>query len=354
MAKIRRMFTGGNTSKGFYSLHHNIISENRDKLYILKGMPGGGKSSMMKEIGETVSENGCDIEFHHCPSDPTSIDALVIDKYKIAIVDGTAPHIMDPLYPGLTDEIIDLAVNIDRKKLKGNESDIIKAKKDNKAAYRKAFSYFSAAGEIYREIELANSKLVDLEGLNREIVSLVEKVFSQDKVKTTLNDFKERHLFSTANTPSGFVDYTDSILENVGDVLYVSGQIGNGITRLMEAIVRRADLLDYHLEIFHDSMIPDNIESVYIKELDTMVTSNDNGEKHKNTIDLNRYIDLDKIEDDDYQIYGTLFRKGIESLGRAKKNHFILEKSYRPSIDYSGVDRVKKRIINEINEKIKA
>ena len=93
MANIRKMFTGGNTSKGFYSLHHNIISENRNKLYILKGMPGGGKSSMMKEIGMKIFDEDIDIEFHHCPSDPGSIDALVIPEYKIAIVDGTAPHV---------------------------------------------------------------------------------------------------------------------------------------------------------------------------------------------------------------------------------------------------------------------
>lgn len=92
MSKIQRMFTGGNTSQGFYSLHNNIISENRNAIYILKGMPGGGKSSLMKEIGGKISSMEIDIEYHHCPSDPSSIDALVVPKYKIAIVDGTPPH----------------------------------------------------------------------------------------------------------------------------------------------------------------------------------------------------------------------------------------------------------------------
>ena len=42
MAKIRRIFPGGNTSQGFFSLHNNIPGENRKQLYILKGMPGEG------------------------------------------------------------------------------------------------------------------------------------------------------------------------------------------------------------------------------------------------------------------------------------------------------------------------
>lgn len=67
MSKLRRIFPGGNTSQGFYSLHDNIIGSDRKMLYILKGMPGGGKSSMMKEIGERAMQEGYTIEFHHCP-----------------------------------------------------------------------------------------------------------------------------------------------------------------------------------------------------------------------------------------------------------------------------------------------
>src|SRR5699024_5665927 len=70
MVKIRRMFPGGNTSHGFYHLHDNIIGLDRNKLYILKGMPGGGKSSLMKEIGKRALEEGFTLEYHHCPSDP--------------------------------------------------------------------------------------------------------------------------------------------------------------------------------------------------------------------------------------------------------------------------------------------
>ena len=56
MANVRRIFPGGNTAEGFYSFHDNIIGPNRNMLYILKGMPGGGKSSMMKEIGKRAYE----------------------------------------------------------------------------------------------------------------------------------------------------------------------------------------------------------------------------------------------------------------------------------------------------------
>jgi hypothetical protein len=92
MANIRRLFLGGNTAEGFYSFHNNIIGPNRNMLYILKGMPGGGKSSMMKDIGHRAYNKGYTVEFHHCPSDPNSIDAVVINNLKIGLFDGTPPQ----------------------------------------------------------------------------------------------------------------------------------------------------------------------------------------------------------------------------------------------------------------------
>ena len=64
MANVRRIFPGGNTAEGFYSFHDNIIGSDRNMLYILKGMSGGGKSSMMKEIGKRAYEKGYSVELH--------------------------------------------------------------------------------------------------------------------------------------------------------------------------------------------------------------------------------------------------------------------------------------------------
>src|SRR5690554_4834483 len=141
MIKVRRMFPGGNTSQGFYSFHDNIIGSNKNMLYILKGMPGGGKSSLMKYIAEKVLKEGYNVEYHHCPSDPESIDGIVIEELNIGIVDGTAPHIIDPVYPGLVDRLIDLGQFIDVRKLSDSKNQIINAKLNNKKAYGKAFAY---------------------------------------------------------------------------------------------------------------------------------------------------------------------------------------------------------------------
>lgn len=91
--KIKKVFPGGNTAKGFHSYYDNIIGDNWNKLFIIKGGPGVGKSSLMKKIGYEMVEKGYDVEFHQCSSDNNSLDGLVVPALKIAIVDGTAPQV---------------------------------------------------------------------------------------------------------------------------------------------------------------------------------------------------------------------------------------------------------------------
>ncbi|MBU5438345.1 hypothetical protein KQI42_10010 [Tissierella sp. MSJ-40] len=348
MAKLRRMFPGGNTANGFYSFHDNIMGLDREKLYILKGMPGGGKSSLMKEIGERMLKEGFTIEYHHCPSDPESVDGIVIKELKIGIVDGTFPHVIDPTYPGLTDKLVDLGQFIDSNILENYKKDIFEAKRNNKFAYRKAFNYFKSAKSIYEEIVETNKLIVDFKEINKISKTILEKIFSEEGTPYH-NGFNERHLFATAYTPEGYIDYANYILEGVSKVYYISGEIGTGKSTFMERVIEEAKIRDYHLEIYHNSLIPEKIESVLIEEIDTIVTSNENAANFTNNkVDFNKYIHEDKINSEDYKIFNLLVEKGIKSLEGAKNNHSILEISYKPSVNYDGVTEIKEKILEEI------
>ena len=90
-------FLGANSPTGFYSLYDCLISPQEARaVYILKGGPGCGKSTLMRKVGTWAEEAGLETEYILCSGDPDSLDAVILPGRDVAIVDGTAPHVVVP------------------------------------------------------------------------------------------------------------------------------------------------------------------------------------------------------------------------------------------------------------------
>ena len=110
-------FLGANSPTGFYSLYDQLLPpEQASAIYILKGGPGCGKSTLMRRVAALAQEAGEPVEYILCSGDPDSLDAIVLPDRHAAIVDGTAPHDTAPLgHPakkvsickGLQDRLLD-------------------------------------------------------------------------------------------------------------------------------------------------------------------------------------------------------------------------------------------------------
>ena len=70
-------------------------------------------------------KNGYTIEYHHCSSDPNSLYVVLIKELNIALLDGTSPHIVDPINPGAVDEILNMGDALDMDVLSKNKKEII-------------------------------------------------------------------------------------------------------------------------------------------------------------------------------------------------------------------------------------
>lgn len=91
-------FLGANSPTGFYSLYDQMIDRTKARrLYILKGGPGCGKSTLMRRVAERAKAAGQEVEYILCSGDPDSLDAVILPGLEIAVADGTAPHGTAPL-----------------------------------------------------------------------------------------------------------------------------------------------------------------------------------------------------------------------------------------------------------------
>ena len=99
-------FAAANSGHGFYSFYASVFEGKEvQKRYIIKGGPGTGKSSFMRSVAEAAAERGMSVEEYRCSSDPASLDGVVLDG-RIVLLDGTAPHAVEPELAGVRDELI--------------------------------------------------------------------------------------------------------------------------------------------------------------------------------------------------------------------------------------------------------
>ncbi|MDF2698831.1 MAG: ATPase [Haloplasmataceae bacterium] len=355
--KVKHVFPGGNSTLGFYSFFDNILGqEEANHIFCLKGGPGVGKSSFMKKIGKKMTDLDYDVEYHHCSSDPNSLDALVIPKLKIMFVDGTSPHIVDPKNPGAVDEIINLGQFWNESGIKENKEKIIKTNAENKRIFAKAYQYFKSSKEIYETLEISEKKALDSNEYNRITQQLVNELFSN------LNDFnklgKERHLFGYALTPIGIIEFRDTIICNYKNRISVKDTPGSSSEELMNQVVKEAVKRGLYVECYHSPIKVSKIEDILIPQLSISISVINN--YHKGNFEYNKELDLTNILNkdilnelneeinEDKEIFEMLLYKGMNYVNKAKSNHDILEQYYIPNMNFDAIEN----LINETIERI--
>ena len=119
-------FLGANSGEGFQSLYPDLadLEKIRD-LIVLKGGPGVGKSTFMKQVGRAAEEAGQQVEYIWCSGDPDSLDAVLLPECAAAVVDGTSPHVVEPRYPAAVDRYVNLGQFYDVDALKKRRLEVV-------------------------------------------------------------------------------------------------------------------------------------------------------------------------------------------------------------------------------------
>lgn len=356
MNHVRKYFAGGNSSVGFYSLYHHIIADDANRIFILKGGPGTGKSTFMRKIGEQLLAQGYEIEEFHCSSDANSLDAVTIPELKVGLIDGTAPHVVDPKYPGCVDEIIHLGDFWELEALEANKGQIIELTRDNSACYKRAYRYLRAAKAIYEDIEAINGACMDFGYANQIGANIINELFKGVAVHSQPGTV--RHLFASAITPQGPVNELPSIMDPMKDKYILKGEPGIGKSRICQKVVNAAIERGFSVEAFHCPLDPEKIEHVVIPELSVgIITSYPPHlyeDKEATIINLNDYLDhtkrgnYRKLLHKDTVSYEELLDRAFDQLRQAKAIHDHLEVYYVEHMDFDKMNDLRQGIVERI------
>ena len=149
MAQVTHFFAGANSGDGFQNLFSEIVDlEDTYDLMVLKGGPGVGKATFMREIGRSMEEAGTPVEYLWCSGDPDSLDGVVLPELRCAVVDGTSPHVVEPRYPAAVDRYVDLGRFYDLTAAKAAAEEVKAHTRAYKAAYIRAYHHLKAARQV--------------------------------------------------------------------------------------------------------------------------------------------------------------------------------------------------------------
>ena len=348
-----KFFLGAMTPNGFSTHISDYVNSKKHYTYILKGGAGTGKSSLMKKIADSF-EPAQNVTRFYCSSDPDSLDAVVLHSSMAVIVDGTAPHVFDPVYPGVCQKIVNLGYYWNDAMLAADGERIMRASDRNKSLMASAAAYSAALGRVCKDTYACAAEFADSEKLSAFAKRFCKKLFG--KSKGSRGERSVRQL--SAQTRYGYMTFTET-LENYLDVYVLSDSCFFAADMLIGAVAKQAQSLGFDVKLSPCLMLGEQVwEHLLIDELGIAIISANPLTKlvrrNAQLINMQRFYDKGSMQSCKKRLKtnAALIRELSQTAGSAmndaKAVHDELESYYIKAMDFDGLDRACRTISEEI------
>ena len=143
---------------------------------------------------------------------------------------------------------------------------------------------------------------------------------------------KARHLFGSAYTPGGKVDYYETIVDTMKNIIYINSSYVEGVSIILEEIVDESIKKGLFVEVYHEPMVETIIETIIIPKLQLALTSS---KKYENSnmkvFDIDAFMHKDVLLENedilkvDIKLINELLAEGLANMSDAKKNMIFLK-----------------------------
>ncbi len=331
-------FASANSYRGFYSLLGNIFDSRKfDRIFVLKGGPGTGKSTLIKRVIDFAKSSGGSARLYYCSSDINSLDGAVISigEKKFAIIDGTAPHERDAILVGAIDEIVNLGDGIDTDWIRAHRDDIINLTDQKSKAYKTAYSYLQLAGECFDAIYKKKLECFEV----NSAVKYIEDLSINSNCKT----IKAEKCFISSFSKAGYRSF--SLCQ--GDYEEAIGIEGDEINKRILLKLISDKFEDKLSALFSAPLSPNLPEAMVVNKC--LITSLGNT---KTTVSADEFFMDSKTNKEEIKlmmrIHGELLDEAIRWLSIASDIHFRLEDIYVKCMNFHSNEAIFEKISKKI------
>ena len=357
MEASAHVFLGSNSTEGFYSLYGQLLNARFDDLLIIKGGPGCGKSSFMRRVAERLPQE-LDRIYVNCSGDPESLDGVFFPTIGAGLVDGTAPHALEPTYTAAHERYLDLTRFYDLEAARGAREEIVSNTKAYRAEYASAYRVLHALGGLSGERRAVVHAAMDFEKLERRVSGILRRELRG----TDGGPGRVDRAFLGGTTHLGELCRFDTAEALCPRIYVFEDSFGLASEQLKQLCVAASEAGCDVLACPNPDR-PEELQHVLVPARDVaFVTSTAHlpyrGAPYRRLrVDAMAETALPRKERARLRFTGRLERElrseAVEALRRAKGFHDRLEAAYNPCVDFDGVyglaEREAERLVARMN-----
>ena len=339
---LHRYFAASNSAQGFKNYYPEVFAR-ADLVYIIKGGPGTGKSSLMKRYARKAEEKGYECEYYFCSSDPNSLDGVLIfgENGVIGILDGTSPHTCEPKFPGAREEIINLGGFWDGELLRKQKNEIIALSERKSAEYKSAYTFLRSVGNL----RAVSDGLISEALLREKMRSAIGRIVSEYPTG------KMKCLPAIIDSVSMNGRIRLDTFENNARKLYFIKKFYGVEHIFLDELCSAFQNRNVTARISFDPITPEHIDGIYLEEERIAFITEQNGDgdvtdepknlkNNTSLVNTKRFVDIETLRDARSELRYTArlaqssLDGALHSLAKAKIYHFLLEDIYGKAMDW--------------------
>lgn len=350
-------FAASNSRLGFHSYYEQCFCQRADRLYLIKGGPGTGKSTFLRLVAKRGEALGYRVEHYYCSSDPDSLDAVLLfgNHDSIGILDATPPHPMEPQLPGVKEDLVDLGRFWHGEVLSRHRNEIITLNEKKSAAYGDAYRWLRAAGEA--SDVLRNHTRKDINEL--KMMRVARRLMQNSVIYPSEN--REIHTaLSESIGMKGRVRF-DSYLRAAERICLIEDYFDMAYF-LMRELLELAHQNKQSVRVSYHPILPDRMDTIFLPGSGTVFSVCDTEQAqllkerfpHSRVIHMKGLVKTKQFrESREHLRQVEKLRKGLiamasNCLDEVGKAHFKLEKIYSEAMDFDAKEKYSEQVLKQI------
>lgn len=356
---VKSYFLSGNTAVGRYRLYESVL-QGLDRIVLLTGKPGTGKSYIIKRIAVEMRLQGREAEQFHCPSEPDALDGVVIPSLGIGAFDQLAMGQAAEAIPETAELIrVDLDKILIENRLDEHSERLEQLEAAERHEYEEAYSLLAKALKIHDDWERYYYRSMDYEKANQVTEEMIGSILGDKKASKPSS---VRHLFLGAATPFGAVDFIQNLTDGTNRRIFIKGRPGSGKSTMLKKIASAAEQRGFDVDIFHCGFDPGSIDMLIFREIGIAIF--DSTPPHEHFPDRKGDEILDMYErtmtpgtDELYAEpisriqaeYSATMKAATARLANVRQIREQIQSIYRTARNDAEVDKIASRLIEELH-----